>query len=213
MWCSVAHLPLPPILPQSSLRKNTPKIQTSCSPSERRRQIPQNTDASAQSSGRGGRRKRSPSSSPTWRRSSMSRNHCVRWTTYNCRRHSPTLAAVLKSRPIALPSSVFQVSVLAARCDTPSRTDKSIEIEDVQVQACQCTPLSVRLVQGGVFGCAPIAPSLAVDMRVLEFARNLFLHIAPNNTAFCATLEGVLAAMGFQLEHQASRFFSWPNPY
>ncbi|KAJ7690799.1 hypothetical protein B0H16DRAFT_1752431 [Mycena metata] len=59
------------------------------------------------------------------------------------------------------------------------------KIEDVQVQACQCTPLSLRLVQGGVFGCAPIAPSLAVDMRVLEFARNLFLHIALNNTAFC----------------------------
>ncbi|KAJ7690794.1 hypothetical protein B0H16DRAFT_1669851 [Mycena metata] len=108
MWCSIAHLPLPPILPQSSLRKNTPKIQTSCSPSEHRRQIPQSTDASAPSSGRGGRRKRSPSSSPTWRRSSMSRNHCVRWTTYNCRRHSPTLAAVLKSRPIALSSEYLR---------------------------------------------------------------------------------------------------------
>ncbi|KAJ7025006.1 hypothetical protein C8F04DRAFT_968373 [Mycena alexandri] len=78
------------------------------------------------------------------------------------------------------------------------------KIEDVNLRVCRCAPLSVQLVQGGVFGCAPVAPSLAVDMRVLEFARNLFLHVAPNNTAFSATLEGVLAAMGFQLQHQAS---------
>ncbi|KAJ7733445.1 hypothetical protein B0H16DRAFT_1732258 [Mycena metata] len=78
------------------------------------------------------------------------------------------------------------------------------KIEDINLRACKCAPLSVQLVQGGLFGCAPVAPSLAVDMRVLEFARNLFLHVAPNNTAFCATLEGVLAAMGFQLEHQNS---------
>ncbi|KAJ7040146.1 hypothetical protein C8F04DRAFT_1254304 [Mycena alexandri] len=64
------------------------------------------------------------------------------------------------------------------------------KIEDVNLRVCRCAPLSVQLVQGGVFGCAPVAPSLAVDMRVLEFARNLFLHVAPNNTAFSATLEG-----------------------
>ena len=47
-------------------------------------------------------------------------------------------------------------------------------------------------------------PSLAVDLRVLEFAMNLFLQISPNNTAFTLALERVLMNMGFQLEHQVS---------
>jgi hypothetical protein len=56
--------------------------------------------------------------------------------------------------------------------------------------------------QIGAFGCAPILPSLAVDLRVLEFTTNLFLQISPNNTAMSITLERVLADMGFQLDHQ-----------
>jgi hypothetical protein len=54
----------------------------------------------------------------------------------------------------------------------------------------------------GAFGCAPILPSLVVDLRVLEFSTNLFLQVSPNNTAMSITLERVLATMGFQLEHQ-----------
>jgi hypothetical protein len=57
----------------------------------------------------------------------------------------------------------------------------------------------------GAFGCAPLRPSLAVDLRVLEFARNLFLQISPNNTAITLTLERVLENMGYQLEHQVRR--------
>ncbi|KAJ7462893.1 hypothetical protein FB451DRAFT_1341052 [Mycena latifolia] len=54
----------------------------------------------------------------------------------------------------------------------------------------------------GAFPCVPIQPSLAVDLRVLEFCKNLFLQIAPNNTAFTTTLERCLSSMGFQLQHQ-----------
>jgi hypothetical protein len=35
----------------------------------------------------------------------------------------------------------------------------------------------------------PLRLSLAVDLRILEFAQNLFLHISPNNTAIILTLE------------------------
>jgi hypothetical protein len=56
-------------------------------------------------------------------------------------------------------------------------------------------------------------PSLAVDLRVLEFAMNLFLQISPNNTAFSLTLERVLGNMGFQLGHQVSLVFLVPNRY
>ncbi|KAJ7832722.1 hypothetical protein B0H13DRAFT_2370815 [Mycena leptocephala] len=58
--------------------------------------------------------------------------------------------------------------------------------------------------QVGAFGCAPILPSLAVDLRVLEFTMNLFLQVAPNNTAISIALERVLSNMGFQLDHQNS---------
>ena len=59
---------------------------------------------------------------------------------------------------------------------------------------------------GGAFPCAPLSPSLAVDLRVLEFTRNLFLEIAPNTTAFSITLERCLSSLGFQLDHKVRRF-------
>ncbi|KAJ7834308.1 hypothetical protein B0H13DRAFT_1653339 [Mycena leptocephala] len=77
-------------------------------------------------------------------------------------------------------------------------------IEDIEIQVCKCSPAAVQLMHLGAFGCAPILPSLAVDLRVLEFSTNLFLQVSPNNTAMSITLERVLATMGFQLEHQHS---------
>ncbi|KAJ7071743.1 hypothetical protein B0H15DRAFT_793346 [Mycena belliarum] len=77
-------------------------------------------------------------------------------------------------------------------------------VEDLQMRICACSPAAVQLMQFGAFPCAPILPSLAVDLRVLEFARNLFLQVAPNNTAFSTTLERCLGGMGFQLQHQNS---------
>ncbi|KAJ7659662.1 hypothetical protein DFH06DRAFT_1130430 [Mycena polygramma] len=77
-------------------------------------------------------------------------------------------------------------------------------IEDVELQVCQCLSAAIQLIQLGAFGCAPILPSLAVDLRVLEFTMNLFLQISPNNTALTIALERALAAMGFQLKHQNS---------
>ncbi|KAJ7121193.1 hypothetical protein C8R44DRAFT_831780 [Mycena epipterygia] len=57
----------------------------------------------------------------------------------------------------------------------------------------------------GAFPCAPLHPSLAVDLWVLEFALNLFVQIAPNNTAFTQALERTLATLGFQLDHKVCR--------
>ncbi|KAF8191905.1 hypothetical protein K438DRAFT_1919325 [Mycena galopus ATCC 62051] len=79
-------------------------------------------------------------------------------------------------------------------------------IEDVELQICKCPSGSsaVQLMRLGTFGCAPLEPSVAVDLRVLEFARNLFLQISPNTTAFTLAFERVLSSMGFQLQHQNS---------
>ncbi|KAJ6626102.1 hypothetical protein B0H10DRAFT_1668996, partial [Mycena sp. CBHHK59/15] len=64
---------------------------------------------------------------------------------------------------------------------------------------CQCSPAAVQLMHAGTFPCAPLLLSLAVDLCVLEFTMNLFIQIAPNNTAFSLALECVLSNMGFQL--------------
>ncbi|KAJ6558869.1 hypothetical protein DFH09DRAFT_1485992 [Mycena vulgaris] len=79
-------------------------------------------------------------------------------------------------------------------------------IEDVELQICKCPSGSatVQLMRLGAFGCAPLEPSVAVDLRVLEFARNLFLQISPNTTAFTLAFERTLSSMGFQLQHQNS---------
>ncbi|KAJ7796379.1 hypothetical protein B0H14DRAFT_3494859 [Mycena olivaceomarginata] len=76
-------------------------------------------------------------------------------------------------------------------------------IEDLELQFCLCAPVAVQLMRLGVFACSPILPSLAVDLRVLEFTMKLFLQVSPNNTAYTIALENVLADMGFQLHHQA----------
>ncbi|KAJ7219844.1 hypothetical protein C8J57DRAFT_1095127 [Mycena rebaudengoi] len=77
-------------------------------------------------------------------------------------------------------------------------------LEDVELTTCQCATAVVQLMQFGVFACAPLRPTLAVDLRVLEFAMDLFVHVAPNNTAWCSALEGFLAKRGYQLTHKHS---------
>lgn len=80
-------------------------------------------------------------------------------------------------------------------------------VEDMDVPVCDCRLAAVTLVRSGAFPCAPLKPSLAVDLRVLEFAFKLFLNVAPNHTAFSTTLETILSTMGYQLNHQVFAFF------
>ncbi|KAJ6553756.1 hypothetical protein DFH09DRAFT_1085514 [Mycena vulgaris] len=77
-------------------------------------------------------------------------------------------------------------------------------VEDVEMQICTCYPAAVQIVRYGTFPCAPVLPSLAVDLRVLDFTMNLFLQIAPNNMVLSVPLERCLGSMGFQLEHKNS---------
>ncbi|KAJ7657118.1 hypothetical protein B0H17DRAFT_955738, partial [Mycena rosella] len=67
---------------------------------------------------------------------------------------------------------------------------------------CACAPAPTQLLATGLFPSAPIRPTLAVDVRVLEFAMKLFVRIAPNNTAWTSTLESFLDGLGFTLEHE-----------
>ncbi|EDR04602.1 uncharacterized protein LACBIDRAFT_304237 [Laccaria bicolor S238N-H82] len=72
-------------------------------------------------------------------------------------------------------------------------------LERLKLQFCKCRPAAVQLLQRGLFPSAPFAPSLAVDIRVLEFVSRLFLHISPNATAWCNTVEEFLQSQGYKL--------------
>ncbi|KAJ3816085.1 hypothetical protein F5880DRAFT_1494629, partial [Lentinula raphanica] len=42
-------------------------------------------------------------------------------------------------------------------------------LENLSLQVCSCRPAADQLMERALFGCAPMYPSLAVDLRVLEF--------------------------------------------
>ncbi|KAJ3792782.1 hypothetical protein GGU11DRAFT_653413, partial [Lentinula aff. detonsa] len=86
------------------------------------------------------------------------------------------------------------------RCSCMDSGGRTLSILVVRFSTCQCHPAAVQLVEQGLFPCAPLYPSLAVDLRVLDFARRLFLRISPNTTAWSETLEEFLHSQGFQMK-------------
>lgn len=73
------------------------------------------------------------------------------------------------------------------------------DLERLELSICQCQPAAVQLVERGLFPCAPLHPSLAVDIRVLDFVTGLFLRVSPNHTAWSNALEEFLRNRGYQL--------------
>ncbi|KAJ3825201.1 hypothetical protein F5880DRAFT_1478695 [Lentinula raphanica] len=73
------------------------------------------------------------------------------------------------------------------------------KIEQIELWASDCSKAAVQLIRSGLFPCSPVYPTLAVDIRVLDFVRRLFLRIAPNYTAWCSTAIDFLAAQGYHL--------------
>ncbi|KAG1860952.1 hypothetical protein F4604DRAFT_1882527 [Suillus subluteus] len=87
--------------------------------------------------------------------------------------------------------------------------------EEIAIIACPCSPAPLQLLRHRLFPCAPLAPSLAVDLRLLEFVRLLFLHQSPNQMAWCDALETFLDGMKYKLrlknslQHRFSNVFHW----
>ncbi|KAJ7060644.1 hypothetical protein C8F01DRAFT_1253133 [Mycena amicta] len=108
-------------------------------------------------------------------------------------------------------SSLRNVSEAAMREGEPCSCSKRTlnvtvirwdEIEEITLQVCSCSSSNAPtlLLQAGLFACSPKNPTLAVDVRVLDFVMELSLNVSPNNTAFCKTLETTLAKRGFKLD-------------
>ncbi|KAG6825042.1 hypothetical protein H0H92_005020 [Tricholoma furcatifolium] len=78
-------------------------------------------------------------------------------------------------------------------------------LERISIALCPCVEGAPRqLLQRGYFACAPVFPSLAVHLKVLDFASELFVNIAPNTTAWCKAVEAFLDRQGYRLSSEGS---------
>lgn len=80
--------------------------------------------------------------------------------------------------------------------------------ETVFLQVCTCRTAPIQLIERGLFPCAPVWPTLAVCLNMLEFVSQLFLHLAPNERAWVTTLEMYLRARGFFLKEVLSHYLN-----
>ncbi|KAL0567595.1 hypothetical protein V5O48_014395 [Marasmius crinis-equi] len=95
-------------------------------------------------------------------------------------------------------------------CPSTSKSRRHLEITVVRfhtltklsLEMCECCPAAIQLVEQGLFPCAPLHPTLAVDIRVLNFVNSLFVHIAPNYRAWCDTVMTFLKDQGYQMQGQ-----------
>lgn len=74
----------------------------------------------------------------------------------------------------------------------------------MHLSTCKCTPAPLGLLHRGLFGCAPVHPSIAIDIKMLDLVTKLFLNMAPNTTAWCESLDSFLRDRGFKLENPVS---------
>ncbi|KDR66151.1 hypothetical protein GALMADRAFT_44200, partial [Galerina marginata CBS 339.88] len=97
--------------------------------------------------------------------------------------------------------SVVRSRVLCDGCDHGSLLEvSSIYFDSIKkILICTCKEPALQLLSLGLFPCAPTRPTLAVDLGMLEFVRNLSMNAAPNTTAWCETLESFLSARQFKL--------------
>ncbi|KAG2028404.1 hypothetical protein BDR03DRAFT_883373, partial [Suillus americanus] len=110
------------------------------------------------------------------------------------------------------------LAVCQAGCRTRSITVACVHfdaLKEINIITCPCFPVPLQLLHCGLFPCAPLVPSLAVDLRVLEFVRLLFVRQAPNQTAWCDAVETFLDGMGYKLScknnlhHRFGNTFHW----
>ncbi|KAF8868724.1 hypothetical protein CPB84DRAFT_1818988 [Gymnopilus junonius] len=71
---------------------------------------------------------------------------------------------------------------------------------------------ALQLLSLGLFPCAPLQPTLAVDLNMLDLVQQLFLNSAPNVTAWSETLEGFLSAQKFKLTTRVKFYQAGPQP-
>ncbi|KIM60177.1 hypothetical protein SCLCIDRAFT_124774 [Scleroderma citrinum Foug A] len=73
-------------------------------------------------------------------------------------------------------------------------------MQSIGLLVCSCATAAQQLLQLGYFPCAPLAPTLAVSLKVLTFVKKLFVHIPPNTSAWCEAFQSYLGSMGYTID-------------
>ncbi|KAF7965169.1 hypothetical protein HWV62_45272 [Athelia sp. TMB] len=97
---------------------------------------------------------------------------------------------------IVIPSLIVPYRALMRRTHSLAEVDLLTEIA---LPICQCTPAPHALLARGLMACSPTHPTLAIDLKLLAFARLQFLHMVPNTSGWCGALEAFLSALGYKL--------------
>ncbi|KIJ21117.1 hypothetical protein PAXINDRAFT_6891 [Paxillus involutus ATCC 200175] len=77
-------------------------------------------------------------------------------------------------------------------------------LEDITIEYGLCHPAPVVLVSWGLFPSFPVTPSIAVNLRVLELVKKVFVRMTPNTTAWCKALESFFDGQGYKLKTKDS---------
>ena len=79
-----------------------------------------------------------------------------------------------------------------------------VALEEITVYYTECNGVAEQLIRCGLFPCAPLRPSFAVDINILDFARLFYHQTAPNDTAWCQATEAFLSDRGYKLQFTVS---------
>ena len=86
--------------------------------------------------------------------------------------------------------------------DTCRNNCLSLDLFQIELLLCACTSAALQLMSQALFPCAPLFPSLAIDINLLDFVKKLFLCMPHNVTDWCETLEDFLGRREYQLNTQ-----------
>lgn len=81
-----------------------------------------------------------------------------------------------------------------------------LALKEETILTYHCSPALLVLLACSLFPCTPVAPSLAVDIKLLEFTQLQFLHLVPNTTGWCDATKSFLNALSFKLTTRVCLF-------
>ncbi|KAF6752802.1 hypothetical protein DFP72DRAFT_990918 [Ephemerocybe angulata] len=125
----------------------------------------------------------------------------LRWTKEVIPQLVPIFLSVLR-----LSEDLRNISREPSHCECPGTTRK-IWITLVSLQGlsrtavCSCRPTQL-LLRMGYLPSAPLRPTYAFDIEMLDLVRELHLRSPPNKTAWTSTVEAFLTARGYVINGQ-----------
>ena len=74
-----------------------------------------------------------------------------------------------------------------------------LDLSDMTLHYCECQPVAQTLMKYGLFPCAPVRPSIAFDINLLEMISINMCYLAPNLLGWSLTLEWFWRQRGYML--------------